>query len=47
MANSVAEAAIDTNYPIFPYNTQTSRSDQDASDNTNEILSFHVKKGDR
>ena len=47
MANSFAKAAINTKYPIFPYDTWTSRSDQDASDNTNEILSSKAKKGDR
>ena len=47
MENSFAEANINTNYPIFSYNTWKSRSNKDAPDDTNKIISSYVKKGDR
>ena len=46
MANNFAKATSDTNYPIFPYNTQTSRGNKNALENANKILSSYPNKGD-
>ena len=43
MENRFAEATINVNNPVFSYNTWTSKSNKNAPDNANKILSSSLR----